>query len=78
MFIFTSYSQNVENVLDYIIIIITKSNEDWKVEVILVSVLGTSLPCMAHSTGSDHHFSICCPNSNSFLTMVGLYISSRD
>ena len=37
-------------------------------EVILVSVPETGLPDIAQTAGSDHHFSICCPNSDYFLT----------
>ena len=33
-------------------------------KVILVSVLETGLPGIAQTAGSDHHFSICCPNSD--------------
>ena len=39
-----------------------------RLEVILVSVLETGLPGIAQTAGSDHHFSICCPNSDLFLT----------
>ena len=36
----------------------------WEREVILVSVLETGLPGIAQTAGSDHDFSICCPNSD--------------
>ena len=41
-----------------------KGERDIDREVILVSVLETGLPGIAQSAGSDHHFSICCPNSD--------------
>ena len=48
----------------------TTAAEPGEREVILVSVLetGPPLPAIAQTAGSDHHFSICCPNSNLFLT----------
>ena len=39
----------------------------------------TGLPGIAQTAGSDHRFSICCPNSDKFLTDgCGLYNSFGD